>query len=718
VEPGSDVTVGDGSVWVSRLGDLPEIVRLDAGTGEVQARIPDVIAYTVGFGEGALWYATDHEMGRIDAATNSPSFDPVLLIEDANLGNVAFGGGDAWVTDAASGRVFRLDRRGRRTDYAVAAGVGELTSTSDTMWVTNAENGIVTGIDLVTGEQERRIDTGHATVSVAAGGDQLMMAVYPTPDELIADLDGSVLTIATAGSPWSEPSPDPILNGNLQVRQALYLTCVGLLNYPDKPAPDGFVLEPEAAASMPAVSPDGRTYTFTIKPGFMFSPPSNEAVTAETFRATIERAVSPTVPDWAPGPNQLHDIVGVEEYRNGSADHVSGVTATGDQLQITLEAPAPDLLHRLAMPFLCPVPARTPVLLSGLDPDPPISGAGPYYLAAAGRRSHVMPRLLVLKKNPNYHGSRPQPYDNIAIRTKSSPETSIARIRAGSLGAAILSGDEPLSGALGPVAAEWGPGSPSAKAGRQRWFGAPERWSGFLLLNPSGPAFRDPDVRRAVSLALDRTAMGEIWGMAPSDQLLSPGYPGAAPADGPLPIPDLEAARALMDGRSFTVTMMGAPIAWDCTQCRDLENAVTGQLEAVGIEVVVRPADEDPAEAFDEDSGIDLLDWGSGSEIPDPLAPLANLHDIPWMSDAHVREIERLADLSGQPRIDGAAALAREMSEEQALLVPYGYAINPFAMSEEVGCGFVQPALGLVDLLSLCAADAAPGAAPSAGSSP
>ena len=77
----------------------------------------------------------------------------------------------------------------------------------------------------------------------------------------------------------------------------LYLTCVGLLNYPDKPAPDGWRLEPEVAAAMPTVSADGRTYTFTIKPGYTFSPPSDEPVTAETFRATIERTLSPIFDD-------------------------------------------------------------------------------------------------------------------------------------------------------------------------------------------------------------------------------------------------------------------------------------------------------------------------------------------------------------------------------------------------------------------------------------
>ena len=59
----------------------------------------------------------------------------------------------------------------------------------------------------------------------------------------------------------------------------------------------------EVAAAMPRVSPDGRTYTFTIRPGYRFSPPvSGEQVTAETFRASIERALSPGLGADTPGP--------------------------------------------------------------------------------------------------------------------------------------------------------------------------------------------------------------------------------------------------------------------------------------------------------------------------------------------------------------------------------------------------------------------------------
>ena len=143
---------------------------------------------------------------------------------------------------------------------------------------------------------------------------------------------------------------------------------------------------------------------------------------------------------------------------------MAGLAVAGDQLTITLVAPAPDLLDRLALPFFCPVPARTPVLRSGYDPDPPVSGAGPYYLAAAGRHSYITPRLIVLKKNPNYHGTRPQPFDNIAIQTQSASAVSIGRVRTGDLDATMLDVGETISSGMGPIATEWGLGAHTPRA--------------------------------------------------------------------------------------------------------------------------------------------------------------------------------------------------------------------------------------------------------------
>jgi len=129
-----------------------------------------------------------------------------------------------------------------------------------------------------------------------------------------------------------------------------FATCAKLLSHPDASAPEGWSLRPEVPASMPDVSADGRTYTFTVRPGYRFSPPSNEHVTAETFRHSIERAIG----IGGNGRYVLFDIVGEAEFLAGDAEHITGLRASGDILTIELTAPSPDLLERLAVPILCP----------------------------------------------------------------------------------------------------------------------------------------------------------------------------------------------------------------------------------------------------------------------------------------------------------------------------------------------------------------------------
>ncbi len=48
--------------------------------------------------------------------------------------------------------------------------------------------------------------------------------------------------------------------------QMLYPACATLLNYPDKPAPEGSRLQPEVAEAMPVVSDGGKTYVFEVRP--------------------------------------------------------------------------------------------------------------------------------------------------------------------------------------------------------------------------------------------------------------------------------------------------------------------------------------------------------------------------------------------------------------------------------------------------------------------
>ena len=189
-----------------------------------------------------------------------------------------------------------------------------------------------------------------------------------------------------------------------------YATCANLVTLPDKPAPEGSRIVPEVAEAIPAPTAGGTTYTFRIRPGFRFSPPSNEAVTAMTFKSTIERVANPRLK--SPLASQLSGIVGYQDYVTGKARHLSGVVARGRTLTIRLARPDGAFLSNLASGAACAVPRDTPADPGGINDIP---SAGPYYIA-----SYTPRQQLVLRRNPNYHGDRPHRLDQIVVSRSAS----------------------------------------------------------------------------------------------------------------------------------------------------------------------------------------------------------------------------------------------------------------------------------------------------------
>ena len=127
-----------------------------------------------------------------------------------------------------------------------------------------------------------------------------------------------------------------------------YATCLKLLNYDEVTGQLG----PDAATAFPIVSNLGLTYTFTIAPGHRFS--DGTAVDAASFKRGIERATSPAMVASGGGDARglVSDIVGAPAHFS-SGGGISGIVAAGDQLSITLTAPAGEFLSRITAQFFC-----------------------------------------------------------------------------------------------------------------------------------------------------------------------------------------------------------------------------------------------------------------------------------------------------------------------------------------------------------------------------
>ena len=284
--------------------------------------------------------------------------------------------------------------------YETGDGARQESYADGRLWVVNQDVGTVTGIDAATGDS-RILRFGHPLQSVAALHGKLLVEINPgrTYEDRIDALEGKVARlIVPIYQLANDNRPDPaVAPSNPFIFQAERATCAPLLGYADAPPPRGQHLVPEAAAAMPAVSSDRRTYTFVLRKTFRFAPPSNAPLDAQTFRYSIERALSPKLGSDAPGIRVLGDLVGAQAFHAGRKAHVSGIRVRGDRISFTLTRPSPDFLERLALPYFCPVPLDTPLLSGGVENFLP-PGAGPYsfsgfYLQRGIRDPQAQPEL-------------------------------------------------------------------------------------------------------------------------------------------------------------------------------------------------------------------------------------------------------------------------------------------------------------------------------------
>ncbi|MGA9161280.1 MAG: ABC transporter substrate-binding protein, partial [Actinomycetota bacterium] len=570
------------------------------------------------------------------------------------------------------------------------------------VWVGNSDVGTVTGIDALTGAR-RNFRFEHPVQGVAAGSGALMITLGPgrTYEDVIDGLDGKVARLFAPAGFLATPDPATLFGAfGYWVESA---TCAKLLRYPDAPATGDWGLQPEVAGSMPNVSPDGRTYTFTVRPGYRFSPPSNESLTAETFRYSIERALSPEVR--GPGHFWVWDIEGQRSFRHGEADHISGLRAEGDTLTIELVGPAPDFLDRLSVPFFCPVPTDTPIVSGGAGAYASyphraplaVASAGPYYIA-----DHLDGEYAILRRNPNYTGPRPQAFDAIALREGVDAGVAVRLVESGEWDG-ITHVADPLLTPAGPVAEEYGAEAASGEA--LAYYAAPTALTGFFAFNASRPPFSDPDVRRAAALAIDREALAEIWGNAPTDQLLPPVMPGFKNLElYPLDGSGLGEARALMRGRTVTA-VMAVPAGSD--RSRQEAEVVRSNLAPIGITVEIEEGPPDLGFGMPRlDTNIDLYGVGITQDYPDPATFLYEMFHfrVPpgWLPEGVAEQVEGLFELTGAEQRSATVALADRLATDEVPVAADLYGVVPTLLSPNLRCRVFPPFGYGIDLAALC----------------
>jgi YVTN family beta-propeller protein len=696
--PGAIATNGH-SVWVAP--STGELTRLDGTSGKPAWQLdPSASPAGIAVGERAIWL-TDPEAGNVVRV------DPSGLVTPITVGNaptgIAVGGGGVWVADSLDDAVVRIDPDTRsvtatipvgRSPAGVAYGAGSV-------WVADSGDGTVTRIDPHT-DKPRTITVGGSpqAITIADGKAWVTVDEQAIPQSRGAPDSGTLRLVSTSDVPPLDPA-NP--NGAFST-QILYATCAQLLNYPDKAGPAGSQLIPEVAQSLPAHSPDGKTYTFKIRPGFRFSPPSNQAVTAETFKTTIERTLNPGMHSGY--AQYLADVVGARAYMSGKASHIAGVIANGDRLTIRLRAPAPDFLARLSQPAgSCAVPSNTPVNRNGENQIP---SAGPYYVT-----SYTPHQEVVLKRNPNYHGRRPHQFARIALTVRISPKRAVHEIEAGLADYTIVGLEAPASAAgatlLSRLPARYGARSAAAARGAQQYFAHPGTQLDYFMLNTHRPLFSNERMRQAVNYAINRRALARLGDAFaplpahPTDHYLPPGMPGYRDAHIYPMTPNVARARSLAPGGRRTAVLYTC----NFSPCREQAQIVKTDLAAIDVNVQIKTFSLDKMFAREQTPGepFDLAWDGWLPNYFDPESMLTEtLQDSSvgptFDNPAYQKKLAAAARLSGPDRYLTYGQLDLDIARHAAPLAAFDNLIDRDFFSARIGCQ-TYGVYGM-DLAALC----------------
>jgi ABC-type oligopeptide transport system substrate-binding subunit len=469
-------------------------------------------------------------------------------------------------------------------------------------------------------------------------------------------------------------------------------TALKLYSYPDRPAPVGSRIRPEAATGLPVISRDGKTYVIAVRSGFRFS--DGKPVTAANFAFAINRALNPAMQ--SPSATFISNIAGAAAVIARKAKTASGVTVRGNKLVIKLTEPDGGLLAKLGMPFFQALETTMATDPKGVDVYP---SAGPYSIV-----SREVGRQIVIRKNPFYKGNRPANVDEFRITVNTNLDQSLLQVRANQVDYDMV-GVPPTAHA--GLAATYG-------VNKGRYFVHPLVETDYLALNTSRPTFSSVAMRKAANYAIDRPAFLRqfgAYGGTLTDQILPPGMGGFRDAKiYPLDGPNYAKARSLAGGRCGKVNL------WSFTAVvgQNQAQVVKANLGQIGCDVQVRlfQGFQLFTAAGKKGAPFDALLAGWAEDYPDPYDFLdvllngktiqqSNNNNLAYLDDPKLNaQLVAANKLVGDARYKEYGNLDVEITRN---IAPWASTDNRTArefVAKRVGGYLFQPAAASADLVT------------------
>jgi peptide/nickel transport system substrate-binding protein len=609
----SALAVGAGVVWVANRLDST-VVRLDAATGARRATIalpsePGALVVS----SGAVWVSsqTVGAVYRIEPADDAIA---ATIPTGRGAGPITGGPGGVWVANAGDGTVSRIDPSHNAVAATIPVG-GEATAlaaTRDAIWAGRMGPAALVRIDPRTTKVTRTVALEVAPAALASAGSRVWVATGA------ASHRGGTLRLVNLLA--STPSADPALSYDAWEWSLLVNVYDGLVAYRRTGGAAGSTLVPDLATSLPVPSDAGRTYRFQLRRGIRFA--DGSLLRARDVRWTLERVFRLQ----SPGAAYSSAIRGAQSCNAHRCDLSRGIVTDDERVAVVfpLSRPDPELLTKLALPFVGVVPSSTPARDTGVRPPP---GTGPYRVA-----TYAPTRQVVLVRNPRFRewSAEAQPAanpDRISMRPVNDPEAAVSP-------RAIASSD---------IAA----GDPSPKDAEailarfaDRTYDTPLAAMSLAFMNTRVPPFDDVRVRRAANLAVDRGKLVKLLGgplvAQATCQALPPGLPGYRPycpytarpsRSGVWNAPAVTKARRLISASGHRGDRV---VLWSAGAFLPTARAVAADLRKIGLRVSIHRASGVAAmfdAASDSRRRVQIHVSGWGADYPTANGFLFNVYD-------------------------------------------------------------------------------------------
>jgi ABC-type transport system substrate-binding protein len=368
----------------------------------------------------------------------------------------------------------------------------------------------------------------------------------------------------------------------------------GMMDY----VPGTTTLRPGLAESY-ALSEDGLTYTFRLRPGVKFH--NGREMTAEDVKYSLDRVTNPATQ--SPGAGFFGSIAGYDAAGDAGLSGVKVIDPL--TVEITLSRPDATFLHVMALNFASVVPKEA-VEAAGDDFGKQPVGTGAYKLA-----EWTLGQRLVFEKNADYWRAGVPYLDSVVFEVGQEPVVALLRLQNGEV-------DVP------------GDGIPPAKfqevmadpAQAERVVVGGQLHTGYITLNVTTPPFDKVEVRKAVNMAINKDRIVQIINgrAVPATQPLPPSMPGYTAGYAGYAY-DVEGAKALLAEAGVADGFETDLYVMNTDPNPRIAQAIQQDLAAIGIKANIQSlAQANVIEAGG--AGTAPMIWSGGmawiADFPDP----------------------------------------------------------------------------------------------------